>query len=158
GEWEYAVELAVSEALRLESSYWFEVLSGYVEKGLTINYEPIYFKSLLATLLEIDYGRFESFTEVLWNRFRNSDMYIYWLGMINQLLLDSVDAYSYEWRELPTLYREGYFNLISGRFFINDIGDIMPVLLTNWLDVSDETDYLISSTAILAWKEMFSTT
>src|SRR5699024_3286647 len=59
GEWEYAVELSVSEALRLRTPYWFEVLSGYVEQGLTVNYEPIYFKSLLATLLQIDYGRFE---------------------------------------------------------------------------------------------------
>src|SRR5699024_12570361 len=68
--------------------------------------EPIYFKSLLATLLEIDYGRFESFTEVLSNSFRNSDMYIYWLGMINQMVLDEVDESSYEWKKLPTLYQD----------------------------------------------------
>src|SRR5699024_9658909 len=158
GEWEYAVELSVSEALRLRTPYWFEVLSGYVEQGLTVNYEPIYFKSLLATLLQIDYGRFESFTEVLWNSFRNSDMYIDWLEMINQMVLDEVDESSYEWKKLPTLYQEGYFNLISGRFFIKDIADIMPILVENWLDVSDETDYLISSTAILAWNEMFPNT
>ena len=158
GEWGYAVELAVSEALRLESPDWFEVLSGYVEKGLTINYEPIYFYDLLATLLEIDYGRFESFTEVLWNSFRNSDIYIDWLEMINQMVLDEVDDSSYEWKKLPTLYQEGYFNLISGRYFIKDIADIMPIHVTNWLDVSDETDYLISSTAIFAWDEMFPNT
>src|SRR5699024_7729941 len=78
--------------------------------------------------------------------------------MINQMVLDDFDQSSYEWKRLPTVYQEDYFNLISGRFFIKDIAEIIPALLTNWLDVSDDADYLISSTDILASNEMFPNT
>src|SRR5699024_8323068 len=86
-EWEYAVELAVDEALRLESPYWFEVLSEYIERGLTVHYEPNYFKKLISTVLDMDDGRFEDFIEVLWNSYRQSDMYLDWLTMINRIVL-----------------------------------------------------------------------
>ncbi|MBU5468581.1 hypothetical protein KQI49_17360 [Virgibacillus sp. MSJ-26] len=157
-EWDFAVELAVSEALRLKSPYWFEVLSGYVERGSTRHYEPIFFKELLATLLQMDDERFENFTEVLWNNYRDSDMYLAWLEMMNQLVLEEVDESSYDWKILPSLYQEGYFDLISGRFLIKDISAMMPDLVKNWLDVSYQTDDLVSSTAALAWDEMFPNT
>lgn len=157
-EWDFAVELAVSEALRLKSPYWFEVLSGYVERGATRHYEPIFFKELLATLLQMDDERFENFTEVLWNNYRDSGMYLDWLEMMNQLVLEEVDESSYDWKILPSLYQEGYFDLISGRFLIKDISAMMPDLVKNWLDVSYQTDDLVSSTAALAWDEMFPNT
>jgi len=157
-EWDYAVELAVSEALRLESPYWFEVLSGYVDRGATHHYEPIFFKELLVTLLQMDEERFENFTEVLWKNYRDSEMYLDWLEMINVLVLEEVDETSYDWQILPTLYQEGYFDLISGRFLIQDISAMMPVLVKNWLDVSYQRDDLIPSTAALAWDEMFPNT
>src|SRR5699024_8955131 len=77
---------------------------------------------------------------------------------MNQLVLEEVDESSYDWKILPSLYQEGYFDLISGRFLIKDISAMMPDLVKNWLDVSYQTDDLVSSTAALAWDEMFPNT
>jgi len=157
-EWEYAVELAVDEALRLKSPYWYEVLSEYIEQGLTVHYEPNYFKNLISTVLEMDDARFEDFIEVLWNSYRQSDMYLNWLAMVNRIVISEVDESSYDWKKLPDLYQTGYFDLISGQFLIKDISGLMKGLVTNWLNVSYKTDQLVSSTAILAWDEMFPNT
>ncbi|MEC5423839.1 hypothetical protein QGM71_10080 [Virgibacillus sp. C22-A2] len=154
-DWDNAVELAVGEAIRTKSLYWFDVLSGYVRKGLTVDYRPGCFNNLLVNILEIDRDRFENVTEVLWNSYRQSTYYLEWLSVINRLLLDYHDEPPYVWKKLPVLYQESYFGLISGRFLIRDISDLMQNHLTNWLDVTSESDALISSTAILAWDETF---
>lgn len=154
-DWDNAVELAVGEAIRTKSLSWFDVLSGYVQKGLTVDYRPNYFNNSLKTLLQIDRDRFENFTEVLWNSYRQSVHYLKWFSVINRLPLGDHDESPYGWRKLPALYHEAYFDLISGRFLIRDISDLMQNHLVNWLNVTSESDALISSTSILAWNETF---
>lgn len=154
-DWDNAVELAVGEAIRTKSMAWFDILSGYVERGLTVNYDPTYFNELLTALLQIDHYRFESFTEVLWNSYRQSAFYKKWLGVMNQLLLKYQDDSSYVWKKLPNLFRQAYFELIDGRFLIRDISELMRDHLANWLSVTSESDALTSATAILAWNETF---
>src|SRR5699024_12195115 len=85
-------------------------------------------------------------------------IYLAWLTMINLIVLSEVDESVYDWEKLPTLYQTGYFDLISGRYLIKDISGLMKGLVTNWLNVSYKTDQLVSSTAILAWDEMFPNT
>ncbi|ASK62351.1 hypothetical protein CFK37_09375 [Virgibacillus phasianinus] len=154
-DWDNAVELAVGEAIRTKSLSWFDVLSGYVKQGRTFNYEPNYFNELLEAVLQMDHNRFERFTEVLWNSYRQSDFYVEWLEVINRLLLNNNVETSYVWESLPIVFQEAYYELISGKFLIRDISGLMQHHLTNWLKVSSELDPMISATAILAWNETF---
>ncbi|QKY68687.1 lipopolysaccharide assembly protein LapB [Lentibacillus sp. CBA3610] len=154
-DWDNAIDLAVNEAIRTKSLSWFEVLEGYAEQGLTISYDPIYFKETLVTLLHMDKLRFESLTEQLWKKYKQNDYFIKWLEEFNQLLLTNHVEESYTWKKLPDLFKESYFELISGRFLIRDIAPLIPNHLTNWLEVSSVSDTLISSTAILAWDTIF---
>ncbi|MUK90357.1 hypothetical protein GMD78_18445 [Ornithinibacillus sp. L9] len=154
-DWDNAVELAVNEAIRTKSLSWFEVVEGYAEQGHTTNLEPNYFHEVLVTLLQIDKYRFESLSEVLWNSYKQSDFYIQWLEEINQLILNNDFEESYMWKKLPNLFKVSYFELISGRFLIRDISKLIQSHLTNWLEISSVSDTLISSTAILAWDELF---
>ncbi|AIF45704.1 lipopolysaccharide assembly protein LapB [Virgibacillus sp. SK37] len=150
-EWDHAVELAVNETIRTKTGYWMEVLSGYVQQGLTVGYRPDYFNDLLVHILAMDRDRFENMTEVLWNSYRQSPYYIEWLRVINQLLLEAHEELPYVWRKLPALYQEAYFDLINGDYLIREISDLIQHHLTNWLDVTAESDALASSAAILAW-------
>ena len=155
-DWENAVELAVNEAIRTESLSWFEVLEGYIARGLTSKYAPKYFDEVLVVLLHINKSSFESLTEVLWDSYKHSDFYIPWLVAINELLLDQlIIEQSYTWKKLPDLFKEAYFDIIDGRFLIKDISHVIQNHLTNWLALSSASDILISSTSILSWNEVF---
>ncbi|MCG5105030.1 tetratricopeptide repeat protein [Oceanobacillus alkalisoli] len=154
-DWDSAIELAINEAIRTESLHWFEVLEGYANLGVTANHEPSFFNNVLVTLYSIDKYQFERLTAGLWNSFKQSEFYFRWLEEINQLLLYENMEASYNWKKLPSLFKEGYFYFISGRFFMNDISALVPDHLTNWLAVSQVSDRLSSSAAILAWNELF---
>ncbi len=154
-DWDSAVELAVNEAIRTESLSWFEILEGYARQGFTSNMEPNYFNEVLATLLQIDKYRFESLTEGLWISYKQSDFYIQWLEVINQLLLNHSIEASYTCKKLPTLFEESYFYLISGEFLIKDISNLVNNHLANWIELSSGSDTLRSSSAVLAWEETF---
>ncbi len=156
-DWDNAVELAVNEAIRTESLSWFEILEGYARQGFTSNFEPNYFNEVLVTLLHIDPYRFESLTEGLWNSYKQSDVYVPWLEAINQLLLNHRMEASYICKKLPNLFEESYFYLISGGLLIEDISNLVKNHLTNWIELSSVSDTLASSTAILAWEEIFPT-
>lgn len=152
-DWDHAIELAVGEAIRTHSPYWIDVLTGYVQNKLNVNHRPDYFNALLIDLLHMDRERFESFTEVLWNSYRSSPYYLEWLSVINRLLYDLQDELPFVWEKLPSLYQEAYFDFVSGEFLIREISDLTKLHLANWLDITSESNVLVSSTAILAWNE-----
>lgn len=154
-DWENAIELAVNEAIRTESFAWFDVLEGYASLDIIANYEPIYFNEALVTLFYLDKNRFERLTEVLWNSYEESDFYFEWLEEMNQLLMNHHVEESFSWKKLPSLFKKAYFYLISGRFLIRDISNLMQIHLANWLALSSAADRLVSSTAVLAWNESF---
>jgi tetratricopeptide (TPR) repeat protein len=154
-DWNSAVELAVDEAIRTKSLAWFEVIAGYAEHGVIYSYEPNYFNDMLLELLQIDLYRFESLVEVLWNSYKQSGLYIEWLESVNQLLVNLNVDQSYMWKKLPILFKDAYFELTSGRFLIRDISILVQNHLINWLNISSESDVLISSSAIIAWNETF---
>lgn len=154
-DWDHAIQLAAQEAVRTESLSWYAVIEAYVEQGLTKRYEPNYFNKVLLSLLHIDKLQFENFTEVLWTSYKQSEYYMVWLEEINHLLLENHVEESYMWKKLPSLFTEAYFELISGRFLIGEISTLIHTHLVNWLRLSSVTDSLVSSSAILAWNEMF---
>ncbi|KAA0546340.1 hypothetical protein FZW96_16725 [Bacillus sp. BGMRC 2118] len=154
-DWGNAVELAMSEAIRLQSLDWFLVLEEYLEHGHAVKTEPAYFKEVLRTLHTLDSFRFESFVSIMWNSYKQTDMYFLWLKEINQLLTDIELKSSYIWRKLPHLYNESYFELISGKYLIRDISELIQIHLTIWMKVSSGLDSSVSSSATLAWNELF---
>lgn len=154
-DWDNAIELAVNEAIRTKSLSWLTVIEEYVAQGLTVKYQPNYFTEVLVTALEMDKLRFESLIEIMWNSYKQSELYISWLEEVNQLLLHQNVEESYMWKKLPNLFKEAYVELTSGRFLIQDISNLIQTHLTNWLEISSAADTFISSSAILAWNEVF---
>ncbi|MBU8905338.1 tetratricopeptide repeat protein [Desertibacillus haloalkaliphilus] len=153
-DWSSAIELAVNEAIRTKSTEWYDRLKGYVEKGLTIAIAPDYFSEALLTLANLDQERFEQIVSAFWNSYKNEEYYLSWLSEFNHLFLNLKDARAESSRQLSILYQESYFDLISGRYFTDELADVVPNLLTNWLSITDAP--LLPSAAVLAWNETFS--
>lgn len=154
-DWNNAIELAVNEAIRTESLFWFGVLEEYAEQHLTSRYRPNYYNNVLATLYAMDKYRFERLTNGLWENFKQSDFYFEWLEEMNLILLGQNIEVAYNWQRLPILFREGYFYLMSGEYLIHDISDLLEDHLANWYALSPVSNRIPASTAILAWDERF---
>jgi tetratricopeptide (TPR) repeat protein len=154
-DWDSAIELAVQEGIRTESTFWFDALEEYGDRGYTVNYAPAYFKEVLTILLNLNKHQFERVTAVLWKSYQGSDFYFDWLEEVNELLSTQSVEQAHTWTELPSLFKEGYIYLTSGRFLLEDITELMQQHVTNWFVLSSSNDNLYSSTAILAWNERF---
>ncbi|MDL4841777.1 dynamin family protein [Aquibacillus rhizosphaerae] len=150
-----AVELAVNEAVRTESLSWFGFLEAYVKEGHTVVVEPNYFSEALLALYHIDLVHFERLTITFWNSYKQNDLYFSWLKEINHLLLNIEQERSYTWKNLSLKYNETYFELINGQYLITEFSYIIPNHLVNWMKLATDSDVLISSSAILAWNEIF---
>jgi len=156
-DWDNAVELAVSEAMRSEDSNWFNVLSGYVDKGFTKGHAPGYFTQALIHLFHRDKKQFEQLVSSLWKSYDHEESYFTWIREINQLLLQLDLEREDQWHELSRLHKHAYFGLIEGRYFIKMLQEFIPDLLTNWLRLADDRNVVLSSAAVLSWNELFPT-
>lgn len=154
-DWKNAVELAVNESIRTESPAWFDVLNSYIDSGFTRDNIPEYFLPVLNVLYGVDQRRFEKLAVSLWNSYRDGDYYFAWLKEFNQLLLTLEVNRQDSWQNLSEQYQEAYFWLIDGRFLIKKIKNLVPVMLTNWLRVTDSAHALSASAAVLSWGEIF---
>lgn len=154
-DWGNAVDLAVNEAIRTKSLSWFAVVEGYVERDLTINIEPSYFKEALVTIFNIDKFRFERLATVLWDSYKQSDYYFQWLKEINDLLLNNSLEGSNIWKTFPIQFKETFDELISGRYLIKDFSEIIQSHLVNWMKIFSDSESLSCSAAIMAWNEIF---
>ncbi|NHM31586.1 GTP-binding protein [Bacillus sp. C11] len=154
-DWNNAIELAVLEAIRTQSLDWFDVLNSYVEGGYARNHSPEYFLQALLVLFDIDQKRFERLAVSLWENYKNQDNYFTWLKEINQLLVTLDMDREGNWHSLSAEFQEAYFALIDGRFLIKKIQDLVPVLLENWLRITDVSHALFASAAVLSWSEIF---
>lgn len=155
GAWDHALELAVHEAIRTESYFWFDCLEGYAGREFLPSVDPHYFREVLVALYYKDKARFERLAGALWESYRGSDFYFQWLVEINQLLQNHQSDQPYTWKKLPDLFEGAYRYLISGSFLIKDISGLIQDHLTNWLAVSAGEDSFVSSTAVLAWNDHF---
>ncbi|MCQ6275168.1 dynamin family protein [Bacillus sp. V3B] len=154
-DWSNAIELALNEAMRLESTQWYDVLIGYVEEGRTRTKEPVYFENVLSVLTNIDADRFERFVASLWNSYKDRETHISWMVMIDRVMTKLDRDRVHSWSELSRLYEESYLKLINGTHLIEEIGAMIPSLLTNWMKICDSNYALAAATAVISWSEMF---
>ncbi len=154
-DFDSAVELAVNELIRTESSIWFEVLKGYIDKGFTKNISPDYFYDVLVTLNNIDQVQFTQMVSSLWHSYKNEQYYLLWLTTINEFFLHIEIHSSDIWDKISLLYEETYFELIQGQYMLRQLHDIIPNLLTNWLKVANPSHSVFPSAAVLTWDEIF---
>lgn len=154
-DWDNAIELAVNEAKRTESLEWFEILNTYVEKGVTRALSPSYFSHALFSLYGVNKEKFEQLVSSLWNSYMNENSYLLWIKEINQLLLNLELDRQDQLRELSQLHKETYFHYIGGKYYIKQIDDFLPDLLTNWVRLADGGNVVAAAAAILSWNELF---
>ena len=157
-DWEHAVELAVSEAMRSEDPNWFHILNSYVDKGVTKSHAPSYFTPTLIRLFQLDKKKFEQLVSSLWKSYEHEESYFSWIREINQLLLQLDLERENNWYELSKLHKDAYFDLIEGRYFIKMLQEFIPDMLTNWLRLADERNVVLASAAVLSWNELFPAT
>ncbi|MGO4889771.1 GTP-binding protein [Anaerobacillus sp. MEB173] len=155
GDWSNAIELAVFESNRTESLEWFEALKTYVDQGLTKTIAPEYFSKVLRTLFNVDQVVFEHLTSALWKSYKNEKLYFTWISDFNEIFLQMEVNRTEAWNELASLYQETFYDLINGDYFVSELSEVIPKLLTNWLKVTDSSHALLAAAAVLSWNEMF---
>ncbi|MCP8971017.1 dynamin family protein [Ectobacillus ponti] len=151
-DWNSAVDLAVQEALRTGSLYWFDVLQHYIEEGWTSGMSPHTFQRAMDTLYYVDTDRFSRMLASFWNSYRGSELYFTWLQSVNQLFrgMDVVPV-----RQAALLHEQTYEELLKGVYFVRELQELVPGLLTNWLRLTEPQVALLPSAAVLAWHSMF---
>lgn len=157
-EWNHAISLALDEAVRTSSLRWFSILEGYITAGQTIGKHPMYFNQAITNLFSIDSSRFEQFVSALWNQYKDKEEYLDWLNNFNSLFLDMDVNSENSWRLLSNLYQEAYFELINGTHLIKELTRMIPIHLTNWLKITNTSNALFASAAVMAWSERFPST
>ncbi|MGX6444823.1 dynamin family protein [Neobacillus sp. K501] len=154
-DWDNAIELAVNEAKRTYSLDWYETVTNYVGRGLTKTLAPNYFSQALFELYSIDREQFEKLAAALWNSYQDEDTRFTWLNEVSHLLLNLDIDRNENFYQLSMLHKEVYFNLINGKYFIKQLEDIIPDLLTNWLRLSVPEHIVLATASVLAWNELF---
>ncbi|GAE34828.1 hypothetical protein JCM9157_1908 [Halalkalibacter akibai JCM 9157] len=147
------IELTVNETLRTESIEWFQTLHEYVKQKMTKTTSPDYFLPILQKLADVDQVRFEQMVLAFWNSYQNGPFYFEWLKQFNELFKSTEVYQSNLWIDLSKKYEQSYFSLIDGSFYINEIRDVVPNLLENWLKISHQPE--ATAAAVLAWEETF---
>ncbi|WP_042460414.1 dynamin family protein [Neobacillus dielmonensis] len=155
GDWENAIELAVNEAKRKQSLDWYEILHSYIQQGRTKTFAPSYFSQALVELYRFNHKKFEQLISSLWNSYQNENTYFTWLKEINYLLLNLDFSREEQWTVVSKLFKETYFHFIGGNYFIKQLEEIVPELLTNWLRLADDSHVVLSAAALLSWNELF---
>ncbi|MBM7704266.1 GTPase domain-containing protein [Metabacillus iocasae] len=154
-DWEHALDLAVNESIRTQSREWFVVLNRYVDEGYTQHAAPDYFEQVLLAIYEASQEDFERLVVSLWNKYRNHELYMEWIGTVNAVFLNLNLDQGDSWKEVPYLFEETYCGLIEGKYFIKELHDLVPHLLTNWLRTTKKSESLFASAAVLAWTELY---
>ncbi|PLS17662.1 GTP-binding protein [Bacillus sp. M6-12] len=157
-DWVNAVELAAKEGVRSESFHWFELLTSYIDRGLTVGIAPEYFSSVLFSLYHLDINRFEKLAVALWQSYKETDSYFSWLHTINSLFMNTEADTLLTSQELSRCYQQAYLDLISGKYFVKEIQGMVPPVLIQWLKVADEKHELAAAAAVLSWNEHFAGT
>jgi GTP-binding protein EngB required for normal cell division len=74
---------------------------------------------------------------------------------LNRLLLGLDINPGDSWPELSRTVKNAYFALIDGKYLINQLQDLVPGLLTNWVRITDTAQAVLAATAVLSWAELF---
>ncbi|UCZ52473.1 GTP-binding protein [Bacillus shivajii] len=150
-----AVELAVSESIRTASVKWFDVLKGYIDKGYTKDFPPSYFQEILKVVYEVDERMFSQITKALWNNYKKRDTVLAWVHTANILFSEIGEARGNSRYDLSVIHYECYLELMSGEYLLSQLETVVPSLLSNWLNFTNEKSGLFPAAAIMAWNEYF---
>lgn len=153
-DWKSAVELAVNEGIRKESIQWFLILKNYVDDGVTKSIPPRYFEEPLVVLKNLKQSHFEQFLSSLWKSYEGEENYLTWVISFIQLF-ENMEIHEETWYETQTIYSEVFITLVSGRYLLKEIENIMPNFLRNWVKIADSTNKPLIYGAILSWNDYF---
>ncbi|NMD69703.1 GTP-binding protein [Bacillus sp. DNRA2] len=152
--WDHAIELAVNEATRTETMDWVDSLIDYIENGHAQGLPPAYFYQVQLVVVGNDAERFERLASALWENYHDGEYYFNWLNQFNNLFEAIGVSSGKPWNSLSSLYQETYLYLLDGKYLMNDIVEIMPGLLTNWVKIATNEQRFFAAAAVLAWDEM----
>jgi hypothetical protein len=150
-DWQSAIELVTSEAIRTRYLHWFDFLKGYVEDGHVKKLNPSTLTKVLEVLYHVDLKRFENLITLVSENHKNGFI---WIEMMNELFGELKEGSQPASPKISMLFTETYYNLMNGQFLITQLNNVIPKLLTNWLNV---TGSQVASAAILAWNDLFPT-
>lgn len=148
------VELAVNEALRTQQLDWVDIVLTYAEEEVTQAMEPGYFHSYLVLLFKLDVVRFERTMVQLWNNYQKDGRLLLWLEEVHRIFLFLDRDESVEWKELPTLFKTTFADILAGNYPVSAVKPVVPKLLTNWFAIT-HSNYFPVASAIVAWNEVF---
>ncbi|VEF48988.1 P-loop containing nucleoside triphosphate hydrolase [Bacillus freudenreichii] len=154
-DWNSAVELAVNEAARTKSVDWFQKLHSFIENGHTHNHGASHFVPILYLAQKVDLALFEKLMSALWKNHETRDDYMAWITEATIILLDSDLQHTHQWKSLPQLMNETFIQLLSGKYYLAEMAEIMPNLLTAWSKIADVKTAPLASAAALAWNDVF---
>lgn len=154
GDWNSAVELAVNEARRTKSPEWFQKLHSFIENGHTQLHGASHFVPILYLAQKVDPALFEKLMAALWKSHEQREDYLLWITEATIILLDS-DLHTYKWKSLPELMNNTFIQLLSGKYYLTDLTEIMPNLLTAWLKIADFKTAPLAAAGVLAWNDVF---
>lgn len=150
-DWQSAIELVISEAIRTKYLHWFDFLKGYVEDGHAKTLKPQYFTKVLEVLYHVDLKRFENLITLISKNYKNDFL---WIEMMNELFGELEHGSHHASPKISILFKDTYYDLMNGQFLITQLDTVIPKLLTNWLKL---TGSQVASAAILAWNDLFPT-
>ncbi|GAA3331818.1 hypothetical protein GCM10020331_089880 [Ectobacillus funiculus] len=79
-----------------------------------------------------------------------------WIQIINLVFVEAeVNPYN-AWDEISFLYEDAYHEFMAGQYFISELHDVLPNLLTNWLKLTPHLRAVFPAAALLAWSEKVS--
>ena len=154
---QHAVELAVSEIIRTESTEWVHVFKSYIDNGFAKEFDPRYFVEVLHVIKAIAHREFVLIVTSLWASYRTTDNYFNWINTINEVIFTIQPEEGENWISIASLLQEGYLHLLEGDYAVNQLQKIVPDTLENWLKITDEKRSLFPAAAIMAWTEVFPT-
>jgi Arc/MetJ-type ribon-helix-helix transcriptional regulator len=150
-DWQSAIELVTSEAIRTKYLHWFDFLKGYVEEGHAKKLNPSILIKVLEVLYYVDLKRFENLITLVFDNYKNDFI---WIEIMNELFDELKEGSHAASPQISMLFTDTYYNLMNGQFLIPQLNNVIPKLLTNWLKV---TGSQVASAAILAWNDLFPT-
>lgn len=153
-DWRSAVELAVNEGIRTEQISWFTILKSYVDEGLTKEIAPQYFEESLFLLKKLKKSHFEQLLSSLWKSYMGEDNYLRWVESFIRLFAE-MEQEDHQWNETELLFNDVFFSLVSGKYFLKDIENIIPDFLLGWTKIANESSLPIVYGAILSWNDYF---
>ncbi len=154
-DWNSAVELAINEAARTKLPVWFQKIHFFIENGHTRAQGASHFVPVLYLSQKVDLALFEKLMAALWKSHEQREDYLSWITEATIILLDSDLQHSYKWESLPELINNTFIQLLSGRYHLADITEIMPNLLPAWLKIADIKTTPLASAGVLAWNDVF---